>query len=45
MSKRIDVAAPGQAVAQFNRRHPGRPQSLQGLGGDTGSAAIAEVLP
>lgn len=39
--KAWDVATLGEALVEFNQTHPGRPQYLQGFGGDTSNAAIA----
>ena len=41
MEKHFDVAALGEAMVEFNQTHPGKPQFLQGFGGDTSNAVIA----
>jgi 2-dehydro-3-deoxygluconokinase len=41
MEKHFDVAALGEAMVEFNQTHPGKPQFLQGFGGDTSTAMIA----
>src|SRR6187402_2597755 len=41
MSKTLDVVALGEAMVEFNQTHPGKPQFLQGFGGDTSNAVIA----
>jgi 2-dehydro-3-deoxygluconokinase len=41
MKKHFDVAALGEAMVEFNQTHPGKPQFLQGFGGDTSTAMIA----
>lgn len=32
MNKRMDVAALGEAMVEFNQTHPGQPKYLQGFG-------------
>jgi 2-dehydro-3-deoxygluconokinase len=41
MEKHFDVAALGEPMVEFNQTHPGKPQFLQGFGGDTSNAVIA----
>jgi 2-dehydro-3-deoxygluconokinase len=38
---RLDVLALGEPMIEFNQTTPGRPEFLQGFGGDTSNAAIA----
>jgi 2-dehydro-3-deoxygluconokinase len=38
---RLDVLALGEPMIEFNQTRPGRPEFLQGFGGDTSNAAIA----
>lgn len=39
--KTFDVTALGEAMLEFNQTRPGKPDYLQGFGGDTSNAAIA----
>lgn len=41
MNKTFDVTALGEAMLEFNQTAAGRPEYLQGFGGDTSNAAIA----
>jgi 2-dehydro-3-deoxygluconokinase len=41
MARDFDVAALGEAMLEFNQTRPGRPDYLQGFGGDTSNAVIA----
>ncbi len=40
-AKRLDVAALGEAMVEFNQTRPGRPVYRQGFGGDTSNCVIA----
>ena len=39
--KRFDFVALGEPMVEFNQTHPGRPDYLQGFGGDTSNATLA----
>ncbi len=41
MEKTVDVAALGEAMLEFNQTEAGRPNYLQGFGGDTSNVVIA----
>jgi len=41
MQNTFDFAALGEGMLEFNQTHPGKPDYLQGFGGDTSNAAIA----
>lgn len=41
VEKTFDVAALGEGMLEFNQLRPGRPDYLQGFGGDTSNAVIA----
>ncbi len=41
MDKTLDVVALGEAMLEFNQTEAGRPNYLQGFGGDTSNAVIA----
>jgi len=41
MKKKFDVVALGEAMLEFNQTTPGKPEYLQGFGGDTSNAVIA----
>ncbi len=41
MDKTLDVAALGEAMLEFNQTEAGRPNYLQGFGGDTSNVVIA----
>jgi 2-dehydro-3-deoxygluconokinase len=37
----VDILAVGEPMVEFNQTHPGRPEYLQGFGGDTSNMVIA----
>jgi 2-dehydro-3-deoxygluconokinase len=37
----VDILAIGEPMVEFNQTHPGRPEYLQGFGGDTSNMVIA----
>ena len=41
MTRRFDVVAIGEGLVEFNQTEPGKPNYLQGFGGDTSNAVIA----
>lgn len=40
-NKTLDVVSLGEAMVEFNQTHAGRPEYLQGFGGDTSNVVIA----